>query len=453
MKKRRTLLNLPHIGLCSLFLASTTLVSFETQALPRPSKGVRVDAELNLNFGMENVSSDSVFLTDKDGFNTVNEIIGTKIKIRPDRKTSYVFDAYMLKFDEGIFSDDGGFYTESEYDVTYNQFFVSHRFNGNMKVTAGRQRILWGHGLAYVPSDFINPPLDPSGLDLTNAKGVDSVSLDWFTRGNSYTVLLNLDNSAERTGIGAKWTNNTLNGFDFNVVYYNSNETGNAVAVSFSGDPLVFTGESKGEFSTTVNIAMREKSQYRQPTTQQFVVDPIEGMTTAPNIINYPAPGDLKDDKGNWLTYLIGASYENLANHLTFRGEYYYIQDAYAKNDLRNIYGSLEDPASPQGLLSANWLNSLAYGRNQHRYVALTMSQDTLTEGSGNRFTDNFGYSISLTRGLEDHSTLGSINLNSRYFENAEITMDILLPFGDDNTEFGSMSFNWRADLGVNITF
>lgn len=454
-------IRLPHLGLCSLFLASTTLMSFNTQALPRPSKGVRIDAELNLNFGVENVNSDSVFLTDKDGFNTVNEIIGTKIKIRPDRKTSYVFDAYVLKFDEGFINPDNSFHTESEYDVTYNQFFVSHRFNGNMKITAGRQRILWGHGLSYVPSDFINPPLDPSGLDLTNAKGVDSVSLDWFTRGNSYTVLLNLDNSADRTGIGAKWTNNTIDGFDFNVVYYNSNETGNAIALSVSGDPLVFTGESKGQLTTTLNIAMREKSQYRQTTTQQFIpalpddIDDalLEGMDPLQNVIHYPAPGDVKDNRGNWLTYLIGASYEDLDSHLTFRGEYYYIQDAYNKHDLRDIYGALDAPSTPLGLLSANWLNSLAFGRNQHRYLSLTMSQDTLTEGSGNRFTDNFGYSIGFTRGLEDHSTLGTINLNSRYFENAEITLDVLLPTGDDNSEFGSMSFNWRADLGINITF
>ncbi|MCY7295219.1 hypothetical protein [Alteromonas sp. a30] len=442
--------------LCSLVLTSAALVSLSANALPRPGAGVRVDAELNLNFGTENVNSDSIFLTDKDGFNTVNEIIGTKIKIRPDRKTTYIFDAYMLKFDDGVFNTDGSFHTESEYDVTYNQLFVAHRFAGNMKVTVGRQRILWGHGLAYVPSDFINPPLDPSGLDLTNAKGVDSVSLDWFTAGNSYTLLLNLDNSAERTGIGAKWTNNTIDGFDFNVVYYNSEETGNAAAISFSGDPLVFTGESKGELSTTVNIAMRERSQYARPTTQTFVGDAFSdptGMGAISNSITYPAPGEVKDDKGNWLTYLVGMSYELLESHLTFRGEYYYIQDAYSKDTLRDIYGALDDPASPQGLLSANWLNSLAYGRNQHRYFAFTLSQDALTEGSGNQFTDNFGYSVSLTRGLEDHSTLGSINLNSRYFENAEITLDILLPFGDDDSEFGSMSFNWRADIGVNISF
>lgn len=437
-------------GLCSLILASTTLFSFDTQALPRPNKGVRVDTELNLNFGMETLNDDSVFLTDKDGFNTVNEIIGTKIKIRPNRKTTYVFDGYALQFDQGVFNPDGSFRTENDYKTTINQLFVSHRFSGNMKVTVGRQRILWGHGLAYVPSDFINPPLDPSGLDLTNAKGVDSVSLDWFTSGNSYTLLLNLDDNAERTGVGAKWTNNTIDGFDFNLVYYNSAETGNALALSLSGDPLIFTGESKGELSTTVNFALREKSQYRQTTTQQFIGDPIDGV---PNVINYPAPGEVKDDRDIWLTYLLGLTYEMLESHLTFRGEYYYIQDAYDKNDLRNIYGALEDPASPLGNLSANWLNSLAYGRNQHRYFAFTISQDALTEGSGNQFTDNFGWGVSLTRGLEDNSTLGSINLNSRYFENAEITLDLLLPFGNNDSEFGSMSFNWRADLGVNISF
>ena len=385
-------------ALCSLIIAGTALISFDTQALPRSNKGVRIDTELNLNFGMESINDDSVFLTDKDGFNTVNEIIGTKIKVRPNRKTTFVFDGYALQFDEGTFEDDGSFKTENDYRTTVNQLFVSHRFAGNMKVTVGRQRILWGHGLAYVPSDFVNPPLDPSGLDLTNAKGVDSLSLDWFTRGNSYTLLLNVDDSAERTGVGAKWTNNTVDGFDFNVVYYNSAETGNAVAFSLSGDPMVFTGESKGELSTTVNIALREKSQYRQTTTEQFISEFFEDEQ---DIIDFPAPGDVKDDRSHWLTYLVGLSYEMLESHLTFRGEYYYIEDAYSKEDLRTVYDALEDPESPLGKLSANWLNSLAYGRNQHRYFAFTISQDALTEGSGNQFTDNFGWGVSFTRGLE----------------------------------------------------
>lgn len=437
-------------GLCSLVIASAAFTSLDTQALPRSGQGVRVDTELNLNFGMETLNDDSVFLTDKDGFNTVNEIIGTKIKVRPNRKTTFVFDAYMLKFDEGIFNDDGSFQTENDYKTTVNQLFVSHRFSGNMKLTVGRQRILWGHGLTYVPSDFINPPLDPSGLDLTNAKGVDSISLDWFTRGNSYTLLLNVDDNAERTGVGAKWTSNTIDGFDFNMVYYNSAETGHAAAISFAGDPLALIGESNGELSTTVNIAMREKSQYSQTTTAQFTGESVDDLQ---NALTYPAPGDVKDKRDIWLTYLLGLSYEMLENHLTFRGEYYYIQDAYSKDDLRSIYGALEEPASPKGRLTANWLNSLAYGRNQHRYVSFTISQDALTQGTGNRLTDNFGYSVSLTRGLEDQSTLGSINLNSRYFDNAEITLDVLLPFGNHDSEFGSMSFDWRADLGVNISF
>lgn len=437
-----------HIALriAQWLLPCALLVSLSSMALPRPGQGVRIDAELNLNFGVEHLSDDSIFLTDKDGLNTVNEIIGTKIKIRPDRNTTYLLDAYGLQFDNGNIAPNGTFERQTDYDGVVNQFFVSHRFNGNMKVTVGRQRILWGHGLAYVPSDFINPPLDPAGLDLTNARGVDSVSLDWFATGNSYTLLVNLDDSANRTGIGAKWTSNSLDGFDFNLVYYNSEETGNAAAVSLSGDPLVFTGNSNGEITTTINIAVREKSQYRQTSTQTFTA-------TDGSSLLYPAPGELKNSRSHYLTWLAGLAYEDLASGLTFRGEYFYIQDAYNKNDLRDIYSALDDPASPRGLLSANWLNSLAYGRNQHRYVALTLSQDTLTEGSGNTFTDNFGYSVGVTRGLEDHSTLGSINLNSRMFENAEITLDILLPMGDKNSEFGSMSFDWRADFGLNITF
>lgn len=431
----------------SSFILMLGLVTTASEALPRKSKKMRIDASIDTNLSIQDRNIDTVYPGDTDGVSTVNEVIGAELKLRPDRKWLFQFNGFAQKYREVSLDNAGVLSGEEKYKTQVNQLFMSYRFSGGYKVSIGRQRILWGHGLAFVPTDFINPPLDPSALDLNNAKGVDSVVLDYFTAGNSYAFLVNLDDNAAKTAYGVKWTSNFIDSFDFTMVYYHSEETGNAYGLSFAGDPIaLFFGDSSGKLSTTFSIAQRDKSQYRQLQDGEF--------TYNGQLISFAQRGDLKPESdGPYLSYLAGLNYEFLEHNFTVRAEYYHIEDAYKGHELSRIFGGMQHMASPEYLMTYNWLSALSIGRNQTDYLALTLSQESLTEGTENHFTNTLGYSIGVTQGLEDDSSLAMININSRYFDTAELTLDILMPMGDRFTEFGTMDFDWRADFGVTFIF
>lgn len=429
------------------FILLLGLVTTASEALPRKSKKMRIDASIDTNLSVQDRNVDTVYPGDTDGVGTVNEVIGTELKLRPDRKWLFQFNGFAQKFREVSLDTTGDISGEEKYRTQVNQLFMSYRFSGGYKVSVGRQRILWGHGLSFVPTDFINPPLDPSALDLNNAKGVDSVVLDYFTAGNSYTLLVNFDDNAAKTAYGTKWTSNFIDNFDFTMVYYHSEETGNAYGLSFSGDPIALLfDESDGKLSTTLSIARRDKSQYRQLLDGEFEYNG--------QLISFAKRGDLKPESdGPFLSYLVGVNYEFLESNFSLRAEYYHIEDAYQGHELARIFGGMQNMASPEYLMTYNWLGSLSVGRNQTDYLALTLSQETLTEGTDNYFTNTLGYSVGITQGLEDNSSLATININSRYFDTVELTLDILMPMGDRFTEFGTMDFDWRADFGVTYIF
>ncbi|MES2825076.1 MAG: hypothetical protein V4732_15840 [Pseudomonadota bacterium] len=402
----------------------------------------RLDAALNLNSGFEDLNSKSVYPTDKEGIHSANNLLGVELKLRQSSNTVFQFTGYAMRVTElKSLGPNDAIITEEKYISKVGQAFVSHRFMDNYKLTIGRQRVLWGHGLSYVPSDFINPPLEPESLDLVNARGVDAIVLDYFLAKNNFTFIVNKNNNMERAGVGGKWTSNLIDSLDFNLVYYNSAETGNALGLSFSADPQALIGESQGQFNVTANIALRERSQY-----------PVIVYEVLPEYLTTKV-GPLQDEKNSpFLTYLIGGSYEFIESRLSLRSEFYYIEDAYSQEDLQGIYHSLLTASyandSPYG-----WLNVLAFGRNQQRYFNLTLNRETHTEGSENHFTNTLSYGIGLTRGLEDHSELISLNINSSYFDAVELSLDILVPQGKSDTEFGTMPFNWRASFGMKYIF
>lgn len=46
--------------------------------------------------------------------------------------------------------------------VSINEFFVSHEFIPELNVLVGKKRIVWGPGLAFNPTDLLNPRRDPT---------------------------------------------------------------------------------------------------------------------------------------------------------------------------------------------------------------------------------------------------------------------------------------------------
>ncbi|MBU2985619.1 hypothetical protein KO528_09685 [Saccharophagus degradans] len=416
--------------LVSISIPIAILSSVPAFSLPMSNDRFEVESTVQANSG---------WLYDDGEVTAKTNLAGLKLKMKHGGKVNVVFNGYAQKTD----------LTESDVhlntDYTVNQLYVSYRVGTAFKLSAGRQRVLWGHGLSFIPTDFVNPPLDPSRLDLTNAKGVDAISLDYFARNNSLTMLTNISDSMERAGAGIKWTNNALDGLDFNFVYYNSHETQNAIGSSISTDPISwFRDDSKGELNTILSVGLKQKSEYKPivTTKESYLGEPLDCSYF----------DDSLKDNGPYVSAMFGLTYEWIDSRMTFRTESYYLEEGFNRNELKRFYGSSRNGCA----LATNIINnisSLVPGRVQNKYSTFSIGQDPLTEGTGNRFTDNLSYSIGYTRGNGDGSDLTTLALRSRYFRSAELALDIFLPRGDGYTEFGALPMDRQVTLGVSISF
>jgi len=407
------------------------ILSQNAIALPMSSNKVQMESSLNLSAGRMYYEQEST---------PANEIAGAKFKLKKGRKLAMVFDGYLQRLNE---VDENGGKTEEEY--TLNQLYISHRMGTPYKLTVGRQRVLWGHGLSFVATDFVNPPLDPSRLDLTNAKGVDSVSLDYFASNNSFTLLANLSDENQRTGFGVKWTTNTIDGADFNFVYYNAAETDNALGLSVSADPVRwFIEDSKGEFNTTLAVGIKQKSEYRAMVNRDTE---FNGSS-----INCSYMDENKKEGDSFVSAMFGVAYEWIDSRVSLRSETYYLQEGYDRKELESFYQSTANACALATPVIGDFTQTVP-GRVQKHYSTLSIGQDPITEGSGNRFTDNFSYAVGFTRGNEDRSTITTLSFRSRYFDSTEIALDFLFPDGDHDTEFGAIPMDQQITIGVTIAF
>lgn len=411
-----------------LLIAGILLAARPLGALPdAAAEAAKVDGRIRINYGVQQDNSASFSGPTYRDSSYVDRLLQGIFHYRSG-PTEVVFDGYIRQ-------QDGASWDTSGHTRTLNQFFATFSFGEIYKLKLGRQRALWGHGFAYVPSDFINPPLDPAGLDLANAKGVNSATLDIYHGQSTVTLLYNADQSADRRGYGLKLTNSAFANLDWNLVYYHSPQTGHAGGLTFSTDPVAWlTSGSDGSLHLFANFALRERTPYYE------AVGPATGQLQQPTVLKQDQP---------FFTYLVGLSHEFSPWSLSSRLEYYSIEDAYGADALGAILSGLHRDRPT----FSPWIDRLAYGRSQRHYVNVAVGQTALTQNSGNRFTNTLGYGVGALRGLNDDSTLFSLNLNSSFFDRAEIELTTFLPVGRRNSEFGTTPFKWKVDLSISLVF
>jgi hypothetical protein len=333
-------------------------------------------------------------------------------------------------------------YADETDDTRLNQLFGVYDYSESWKFRVGKQRVLWGHGFAYIPTDFINPPLDPTGLDLAK-EGVEAVSVDYFSRLFSLTGVLTRGDELTVDGAGLKATSSAISGLDANLVYFHSDQVGHAGGLSFASDSSVMPWAPWPGLILSGGVGVHQRSRYPR------IVDTTVATPGGP--VSFPAVGT-SGAEGPYYSFLTGLSYEVVSRRLALRGEYYHIGDAYSRGEYRHLLDALSDSASPRGGLASPWLDQLAPGRSQRDYLNLSAGQRAITEGGG-RVLDTLGYELGVLWGLEDASGLLSATVNSRYWNHTELSLRAFLPVGDRRSEFGTLPFDWYVEAGIKVAF
>ena len=400
------------------------------QEKPAAPPGLKVSGHVVFSLGAQRHNRDSLFPVegDPDEMALVSRKTSAVFKLNSPAGYSAVLDA---QYDARPYSGRAS---------RVNQFYVAFDLNSSLRMRVGKQRVLWGRGFIYVPTDFINPPLDPSGLDLAKV-GVPAVSLDYLSEKYSVTALVR----RERKGIdsaGIKFAPSGVSGMDLDFVAYHAPSIGNAVGASVALDAEQLISPRLGGLVLMGGVAAHRKSRYPQ------IVDGTFSTPAGP--VAYPLVGP-EGKSGAYYSLLAGATYQ-ASNTLLLLGEYYRIGDAYSGSGFDTVLGALTDKGSPRQAAAQPWLNHLSYGRNKRNYLNVSVNRAALTEGS-NRFTDTFGVEVAMLRSLDERSGLTSVALISNYWDQTEVTMRGFFPQGKRNTEFGTTPYTWHVEFGIKIGF
>ena len=107
---------------------------------------------------------------------------------------------------------------------TLNEAYLSVPLADFLFFTLGKRRIVWGTGLSYNPSDFINPPKDPLNPQLEK-RGVYCAMLELFTEWLSVTEAVVLYDQLDHFGSGTKLsTSRLIPSTDISLIFYYSNK-------------------------------------------------------------------------------------------------------------------------------------------------------------------------------------------------------------------------------------
>ncbi len=421
-------------GLAGLALACAGSACAQFGEASDASPPLRTNGSVSYIVGAQDANAHALLPATEltSGGGIASQRLQTMLRVSQNRRFSALFDAQT----------EWLAYSSQRRDSQVNQFYLGLDATPTFKLRIGRQRVLWGNGFAFIPTDFVNPPISPTAIDLAKP-GVDAVSFDHLGESFSLTGIVarsaRIEADGRRTGangIGLKLTSSAVSGLDLNAVYYWSRPLGHAIGVSAQADTSVAWLPDVPGLVLFGSVALNQKSRYPK-------------LDEAAAAIPLPAPAD---PRGPYTSFLLGGTYTIDARRMDLTAEFYGIGDAYSRGDYQRVLGALAEPGSPTWQAASPWLDHLSYGRNQRRYLNLALSQRSVTAGEG-RFTDTLSYDVGLLVGIGDGSRLVSLGLRSNRWDHAELGLRAYLPGGGSATEFGSMPFRWRVEASVKLAY
>ena len=362
---------------------------------------------------------------DSDDIENVSRKFQTVLHLKKSREFSVIFDGQYVERPYG----------ESEGRI--NQFNATISLDEKFKLRVGRQRTLWGKGFAYVPTDFINPPLDPSATDVAKI-GVPAVSVDYISPSYALTLLAT-EEEKEGDSFGLKWTSSVITGADLDLIYYSAPSIDRSFGISGSVDAEQVLWSGLSGFVFNAGISHYKKSRYPK---------------LGPNLNSlgdvFFVPSDETPEEG-YVSYSVGLTYQGSGGWVLI-GERYHIDDAYTQKEFSSIRNSLSNLINYNASSEQNWYDILTFGRIQQDYLSLSLGTENITEGDS-KLTDTLGVEFLVLSNLGDNSYVTSVNLISTYWSSVELMLRIQAPFGGKESEFGIIPFKWHTQFQIKYGF
>jgi hypothetical protein len=328
--------------------------------------------------------------------------------------------------DSAVLSHESGAALENPV-FTVNELYADLNFGDLMYARLGKQRLKWGAGYVYNPSDPVNPPKDPTAMR-SEREGVPAVKVELITPVLSLGAFGVFFDTLEDTGAGARLSSSVIPGTDLSVSGYWSRSESWTAALNASIAPL-YEVPGWDTLQIWFEGGLQDAGRYA-------AYDPDRPETPA-------------DAEGMHYSFLVGGSAALPEARTVLVAEYYHLSEGLTAGQLDAVYDGLD--SSPY---FAGWYAEL--GRRPARlgadYVFASVTQPTVTD-DGDPVWDRIGLTTSCIVSLTDLSALVRHGISTTFVKDSSVDLSVTWAAGDSSSEFGNLAVAVGAELKVSIFF
>jgi hypothetical protein len=335
-----------------------------------------------------------------------------------------------FSFDDAMAIDRDSGATIERPRFAVNELYADLNLGDILFLRLGKQRLSWGAGYAFNPSDPINPPKDPTASRSVR-EGVPALKAEMISEDVSLMAFSVLHDEAEDLGYGAKLSTSIVPNSDIAVSGYWSPGQSWTAALNASIAPFY---DHPGW--DTIQIWL-----------EGGLYDQARYAAYAPGEL--PGSAALAAARGVQYAVLGGMSAQAPVLRTMVLAEYYHLSEGLSKADSAAVYAAVR--SSPE---SSAWLGELARrpARLGRDYLYASLRQPSITD-SGDPLLDKVGLSASCLVNLTDLSLYASGGLSLGFVDDASIDLSAAWFAGDDESEFGNAPNSLSLKLEMKVFF
>ncbi|HYX92046.1 MAG TPA: hypothetical protein VE782_10820 [Myxococcaceae bacterium] len=369
--------------------------------------------------------------------------------------------------------------------VSVNELYLGYEFRPELNLLAGKKRVVWGPGMAFNPTDLLNPPKDPTDPSLQRAGAwlaMVEVPLERLT----FSVLASPKVTAQASGIPYRFVywprwdeQDTRAHYLFAGRMYALVENADVNLMLFYGNeyPDAFrkkirSGASFSRYFGDVNElhfeALFQSGSPRSRANGACVADPESAMRCALAQTPFTLPPPL--DSAEFLPRILLGGRHHFGDESILSLEYLFQADGYSRREVQDLVSALSLLRQARGLglpVPALVDTASAEGGIPIRFRFEPIGQNYLfATFQKPRIRDDFTFAVTALASLQDLSGLVAPSLSWSAKEWLTLTASAFVPFpgpsslaardpqsGEAISEYGLAPLAWRGLLEVKVFY
>lgn len=344
-------------------------------------------------------------------------LIDGKLSFSRQYTTLGLFD---FTFQENNVLDPGSNAKIETLSLLVNELYADLNYGDLVYLRLGKQRLKWGAGFVYNPSDPVNPPKDPTALRAVR-EGVTALKVELITKPVSLMTFGVLYDSLGQTGVGTRLSTSLIPNTDVALSGYWSQSESWTAALNASVAPL-YEIPGWDTLQLWFEGSLYDKARYL-PAPSASLSSPL-------------------------YSFLVGGSATLPDIRTVLLTEYYHLSEGLTSGQLAGVYQNLRSGSGVE------WYTELARrpARQGADYLYVSVTQPTITD-DGTPVLDKIGLLASTLVNLTDSSFFLTGGVTTTFVKDSEVDLTVTWANGGADTEFGNTPAAVAVTLDVKVFF